>query len=253
MIDRSDAVVARVDPGGPVVDDRVGGPAVPKGLHDLHELLAAGIAVGVADLTGAAVILRRGREPRGHDVPGGAAIADVVDRGELPREIERFGVGGRGGCDQPDPAGRHRHRRQYGDRLEPGARCLGYVAAERQLVGEENGIEQCRFGALCQILVIPDVGQWQRRGSRMTPRRLMMAAAVDEQVEVQLPSHRANPCWCLPPGSRREGGRRIGNLCPGRRFGQGACGIIGVACRLPGDHRLRTAAELRRVATMLRQ
>src|SRR5271165_7087756 len=33
----------------------------------------------------------------------------------------------------------------------------------------------------------------------MAPRRLVMAAAVNEQIEVQLPFHRAGPCWCLPP------------------------------------------------------
>jgi hypothetical protein len=73
-----------------------------------------------------------------------------------------------------------------------------------QLVGEENGIEHRCFGALRQIQVIVDVGQWQRRRSRMAPRRLVMAAAVDEQVEVQVPSHRASPCWCLTPGPRSE-------------------------------------------------
>jgi len=35
---------------------------------------------------------------------------------------------------------------------------------------------------------------------RVPPRRLVMAAAVDEQVEVQLPFHRAGPSLlCLPP------------------------------------------------------
>ena len=82
----------------------------------------------MADLAGAAEIARRGGEPRGDDVPGGAAVADVVDRGELPREVERLGVGRRGRRDQPDPAGRHRHRRQHGDRLEPGARRLRHIA-----------------------------------------------------------------------------------------------------------------------------
>ena len=77
--------------------------------------------------------------------------------------------------------------------------------------------------ALRQILVIADVGQGQRRGSPMAPRRLVMTAAVDEQIEVQLPFHRVGPCWCLPPGPRWEGGRRIGNVCPGGQLGQDAC------------------------------
>src|SRR5207237_9244841 len=30
----------------------------------------------------------------------------------------------------------------------------------------------------------------------VAPRRLVMPATVDEQVEVQLPFHRTGPCWC---------------------------------------------------------
>ena len=99
VVDRPNAVRARINPAGAVVDHRVGRPAVPQGLHHLHELLAASIAVGVAHLAGAAVVFRRGREPGGDDVPGRAAVADVVDRGELPRQIEWLGVGGRRGGD----------------------------------------------------------------------------------------------------------------------------------------------------------
>src|SRR6266850_3341037 len=59
----------------------------------------------------------------------------------------------------------------------------------------------------------------------MAPRRLVMAAAVDEQVEVQLPFHRASPCRCLPPSPRWEGGRRIGNVCPGGQLRQDGYGL----------------------------
>ena len=177
-------------PLGAVVDDRVRRPAVPQRLDHGHELLAAGIAVGVADLARAAVIARRRREPRGHDVPGGAAVADMVDRGELARQVERLGIGGRGGRDQPDMAGRHAERRQHGDRFEPGARRLPDILGKRQLVGEKDRVEQRRLGPLRQILVIADVGQRQRRGVRMPPRRLVVAAAVHKQVQMQLPFHR---------------------------------------------------------------
>src|SRR6266446_9614830 len=59
----------------------------------------------------------------------------------------------------------------------------------------------------------------------MAPRRLVMAAAVDEQVEVQLPFHRASPCRRLPPSPRWEGGRRIGNVCPGGQLRQDGYGL----------------------------
>ncbi len=232
MLDRPNAVRSRIDSRGSVVDHRVGRPAVPQGLHHRHELFAASVAVGVAHLAGAAVILRRGREPRGDDVPGRATVADVVDRGELPREVERFGVGGRRRGDQPDPAGGPGQRRQHGDRLQPGARRLRDIAAQRQLIGEKDRIEQRRLGALRQILVVADVGQRQRRGMRMPPRRLVMAAAVDEQVEVQLPFHRTGPlrCVCLPVRDGKAG-RGIGSLGPAGQFGQDACGIREIAVR----------------------
>src|SRR5215471_14352819 len=57
------AVAACIDPGSPVVDDCLCGPAVPQLFHHLHELLAAGIAIGVAHLPSAAVIFRCGGQP----------------------------------------------------------------------------------------------------------------------------------------------------------------------------------------------
>ena len=91
-----------------------------------------------------------------------------------------------------------RHRRQHGDGLKPGARRLRHVIAERELVGQEDGVEQARLCPLRQILVVADVGQRQRRGQRMPPRRFVVAAAVDEQVEMQLPRHGTPiPVQCL--------------------------------------------------------
>ena len=46
---------------------------------------------------------------------------------------------------------------------------LGHVLAERELVGQEDRVEQCGLRPLRQILVVADVGQRERRGSRMTP------------------------------------------------------------------------------------
>ncbi len=193
MIDRADAVRPRVPSGGAVVEHRVLAPAVPQSVHDGHEFLGAGIAVLVADLAGIAEIARRRRQPRGHDVPAGPPVADMVDRGELPRQVERLGIGRRAGRDQADTAGRHRQRGQHRDRFEPGARRLRRVLAERELIGEEDRVEFRRFRLARQILVVADVGQRQRRRVRMPPRRLVMAAAVKEQVEVQLARHRGLP------------------------------------------------------------
>ena len=184
VLDRPDAVWLCVKTGGAIVDHGVGRPTVPEVFHHLHELFTAGIAVGMADLAAAAVVLRRGGEPRRHDIPGGAALADVIDRRELASQVERLRIRGRGGCDQSDPLCHHRDRRQHGDRLEPGTRRLRNVPAERQLIREKDRIEQRRLRALRQILIVVDIGQCQRRRGGVAPRRLVVATAVDEQVKV---------------------------------------------------------------------
>src|ERR1700739_174389 len=72
------------------------------------------------------------------------------------------------------------HDCQHGDRLEPGPGRLRHIAAQGQLIGKEERIEQRGLGALCQILVIAEFGQGQQRRTPMPPRRLVMAAAVNE-------------------------------------------------------------------------
>ena len=189
MIDRSNALAPRIEAAGPVIDHGIRGPAVPQLIHHLHEFLTTRVPIGVADLACAAVIFCRSGQPRGHDVPCSAAVADVIDRRKLPRQVEGLGVGGRRGGDQTHPSGRHGERRQHSDRLQPGARRLRHVTAERQLIGKEDGIEQRCLGPLRQVLVVADVGQWQWRRGRMAPRRFVMPATVDEQIQVQLPFH----------------------------------------------------------------
>ena len=189
MIDRPNALTSRIDAAGPAVENRIRRPAVPQFGHHRHEFVATGVAIGVAYCSGAAIILGRGCKPGGHDVPGRAAVADVINGRELAREVVRLGVGRRRGGDQPNPAGCRGERRQHGNRFEPGARCLGHIAAESQLVGEKDGIEQSGLGSLRQIHIIPDIGQRQRRRRRMAPRCLVMAPTVNEQVQMQLPLH----------------------------------------------------------------
>jgi hypothetical protein len=75
-------------PPGPVIDDAVG-PTVPQRLDDGHELLGPGIAIRMAQLPGAAKVARSRGKPRSNNVPGHAAVADVVKRRELPCQIKR--------------------------------------------------------------------------------------------------------------------------------------------------------------------
>ena len=63
-------------------------------------------------LTRITEIARDIRHPGGDDIPAGAAIADVIDRAELPREVEGLGICARPRRDQPDPLGCDGERRQ---------------------------------------------------------------------------------------------------------------------------------------------
>src|SRR6185312_3314084 len=215
VVDRPDAIGPRVLPGRAVVEHGIVGPAVPQRLDDSHELLAAGIAIGVSHLAVTAIVARRRREPRRHDVPAGTAAAHMVDRSELTRQVERLGIGGRRGGDQPDPVRAGRERRQHGDRLEPAAARAFDIAVERELVGEENRIEQPGFGALRHVLEVADVGQRPRRRLGMAPRRLVMPAAVDEQVEMHPAGHRAIASLCCTSAlpNALNSARLIGLVC----------------------------------------
>ena len=94
VLDRPDAVGLGIAPAGAIIDDRVLGPAVPQCLDHGHELLAALVALGVAHLADVPVVGRRRRQPRRHDVPADAPVADVIERAELARQVERLGIGG---------------------------------------------------------------------------------------------------------------------------------------------------------------
>ena len=65
-----------------------------------------------------AEVQRIARIGRGHEVPARAAAADVIERGEAPRDVERLVVGRGGGGDEPDVPRHHRQRRQQRDGLE---------------------------------------------------------------------------------------------------------------------------------------
>jgi hypothetical protein len=99
VIDRPHPPRIRIASSGAVVENRIVGPAIPEAFDHGHVFFGAFVAVRVAHLADTAEIAARLRRPCGDDVPADAAAADVIQRTELPREIVRLGVCGRGGCD----------------------------------------------------------------------------------------------------------------------------------------------------------
>src|SRR5690242_16609469 len=99
MIYGPDTLPSCIDAAGSVVDDRIVRPTIPQLFHDLHKFLAAIVAVTVAYLPGCSKVLCCRREPRGHDVPCRATVADVVNRSKLACEVEGLGIRRGGGGD----------------------------------------------------------------------------------------------------------------------------------------------------------
>ena len=87
--------------------------------------------------------------------------------------------------------------------LYPAMKCIEAIAFMGALRGLDWSagrkraaamLEQAGLGLLRHLDGVLDVGERQGRGLRMPPRRLMMAAALDEQVEMHRPRHAAPPC-----------------------------------------------------------
>ncbi len=151
-----------------------------------------------------AVVARRAFHPGGDDVPTGAPVTHVVNGGELAGEIVGLGVGARACRNEADALGGDRERGQQRDRLEPEAAGARRIAGQHQTVGKEQTVEQRGLRPPGEILVVRDIGQLVRRRLRVVPGGLVMAACLDEQVEVKLPGHggalwlpeaRACPDW----------------------------------------------------------
>src|SRR6516225_9607587 len=91
VVERPDLAVIDVDRARLVGDQRPVFPAIPQPLDHIDELLGALVTQLVVHLTVEVEIERRLRPRTGDDVPGGAALADMVDRGEQAGYVVGFG------------------------------------------------------------------------------------------------------------------------------------------------------------------
>ena len=132
---------------------RVVGPAVPQPGDDVVELARPAVALVVLDMVVEPEIERRVGVGGRDDVPARAAVADVVERGEPPRDMVRLVERRRGGRDQADPFRHHRQSRQQRQRLERGHRRAAPQRLDRhvqhgQMVGHEEGVERAALQRL---------------------------------------------------------------------------------------------------------
>ncbi len=133
-----------------------------------------------------AEVLRGLRRAGGDDVPAGPPAADMIQRGEQPRQIIRFQIGRGRRRDQPDAAGDGGDRRQPCDRLDARARRITDIVRQCRPVGKKHRIEFRELGALRQVLIIADVEHTLRRGPFVSPSRFVMTARINEQVQCKL-------------------------------------------------------------------
>jgi hypothetical protein len=114
-----DPVPVDVPAGADVADHRVVLPGVPQVADDLDDV--PGLAAEVGDRR-APVGGGRGVAGGHRGQPAGAAGRREVEGGELRRDVERLGVGGRHLGHEPDRGGRPGDERRAGDRIETGRR-----------------------------------------------------------------------------------------------------------------------------------
>src|SRR3546814_18283590 len=81
----------------------------------------------------AAEIVRGLGMASGDDVPARAPLAQMIERGEPPGDVERLVIGGRRRGNEPDPLRRHGECRQQGERLEGGDGVATIQGLDRQI------------------------------------------------------------------------------------------------------------------------
>ncbi len=136
-----------------IADKGVVGPAVPQPGDHVEELAGAAVALAVLHVLAQAEIERRVGVRGGDEVPAGPPAADVIERGEPPGDQPGRLERGRGGGDQAEMPGRHRQRRQQGQRVERGD---GGAALQRrhrhvehrEMVGHEKRVEPAALQGL---------------------------------------------------------------------------------------------------------
>jgi len=187
VVERMDLAGIGEDARGRIVDERVVLPAVPEPRDHVEIFAGALVALVVGRVLGQSKVLRGLWGAGRHDIPAGAALAQVVERGEHAREIVGLGIGGRCRRDQANALRHCGDRRQPGDRLEAKALGVADIVGKSRAVGKEDGVELARLSALRQLLIIADVENALRRRSLVAPRGFVMATGIDEEIENKLP------------------------------------------------------------------
>ncbi len=192
VIEHMQSLRIEIKPALGVADEGIVGEAVPQAGHDIVEFARAAIALVVLDMLVEPEIQRRVRIGRRHDVPAGAATADVIQRGEPAGNVIGRVECRRCGCDQPDMIGDGGKRRQQRERLEGRHRVAAPQRLDRhvehsQMIGHEEGVELRRLQCLREAFEMCEIEIGVGIGSRIAPGACVKADGAHEGAEPQLP------------------------------------------------------------------
>ena len=165
-------------------------PAVPQPQHHLHELGGAPVAFVMGDMGGVAEVQRFGRRRRRDQIPSGATVAELVERGEYAGDMKRIKVGRRRGRDQADALRHRRQRTEQGQRLDPVRRGgplpeADIVGAEGRVgIGGEHEVELCALSDLRQVDEVAQILAGVGGNGGVAPRRDMLPRARQKQAKL---------------------------------------------------------------------
>src|SRR5205807_2800591 len=151
-----------------IINPRAILPSVPERVDDREKLARLRVAVAMWRQALEAEVARRIVIGRGHDIPGSAAVRDMIERGELAGEVVGLEKAG-GGCRaETNMGGGAGNRRQQRDRLQhvheqrraaPGFEIFG---ARRRRVSDAEEVEFATLAKLRRGAVVVDVDRCMR-------------------------------------------------------------------------------------------
>ncbi len=196
VVQRTDSRGVEESPAGFVCDDGTVFPAVPQPLHDVDELLGDLVAEVVLHVLFAAEVQRGLAGRAGHDVPGGAALAQVVNRGEGPGHVIGLAEARRDGGAQANALGGGSQRRDERRRLEAAQKRWVISGIHDQSVRDEQEVELAALGLTGDLLDDRKVIV-AGRGPLISPAGGVVAGAKDEHAEMHL-TPRSTHAGCSP-------------------------------------------------------
>ena len=161
--------------------------AVPQALDDVDELAGPLVALAVLEVLVATIVPGGALQAGGHYVPSRAALADMVQRAELPGDVVGLPIRSGQGADETDLRGRDRQGRQQGQRLQAVEEMRGGVGRDERAVDDEHQVELGGLGQPGVVDVPVDVDAGVAGQGWVAPARVICADARQDRAEFQLP------------------------------------------------------------------